>query len=51
MTGYCEACQREATCENDEYGVAVCLDCGHDVAIDIHIDSEFDEPEMYEPED
>lgn len=38
MTGYCEACRREVSGEPDEYDVAVCVDCGCDLIVEVHIE-------------
>ena len=38
MTGYCEACRREAQGEPDEYGVNVCVDCGCDLIPSVHVE-------------
>ncbi len=43
MIGYCEGCAAERNSEPDEYGVGVCVDCGNDLIIEVHV--EVDEPE------
>ena len=40
MTGYCEACRREARGEPDEYGINVCVDCGCDLVLGVHVEEE-----------
>ena len=37
MTGYCEACRREAQGEQDEYGINVCIVCGCDLMVGVHV--------------
>ena len=42
MTGYCEACRRETHGEQDEYGINVCIVCGCDLVVGVHV-----EPDRY----
>jgi hypothetical protein len=37
MIGYCEACKGERPCNEDEYGVACCTDCGTDITVEMHV--------------
>ena len=37
MRGYCYSCKRENNGEKDEYGVAVCADCGDDLNVGFHV--------------
>jgi len=48
VRGYCEACRRENEAENDEYGVACCIDCGNDIMQEVHVADGEPEEEHYE---
>jgi len=41
MRGYCEGCQSERQGEDDEYGVECCPDCGSDLLMELHVETEF----------
>ena len=45
MTNYCEACKQDTPTTEDEYGVAVCNDCGNDIVQDMHVIVDVDGPD------